>query len=119
MFHADILELYLHRRPDMNLKAKDPVEGTLIFVEVNKVRGFVTINPVLVMISLNANAVIMPNVRGEILNGHFTYDPRLAFLINNHFLAGVGENSATSLFVGHTIHILTGHNIALITTSDV
>jgi hypothetical protein len=71
MLHADILELYLHRRPDVNLKAKDSIEGATIFVEVNEVSGFVTIDPVLVMISSNANAVFMPNIWGEFFYGHF------------------------------------------------
>ena len=119
MLHADILELYLHRRPNMNLKAKDTIKGATIFVEVNEIRSFVTIDPVLVMIPSDANAVLMPNIWGEFLHEHFTDNPRLTLLINDHFLAGVGENSPASLFVGHAIHILTGHNIALITASDI
>ena len=107
MLHADILELYLHRRPNMNLKAKDAIKGATIFVEVNEIRSFVTIDPVLVMIPSDANAVLMPNIWGEFLHEHFTDNPRL------------GENSPASLFVGHAIHILTGHNIALITASDI
>ena len=103
----------------MNLKTKDPAEGTIVFVEVDEVSCLMIFNPVLMMISTNENPVFMPNIRGEFFHGHFTDDPRLAFLINNHFLAGVGENSAASLFVGHAIHVLTRHNIALITASDI
>ena len=119
MFHADILELDLHRRSDMNLKTKDPAEGTIVFVEVDEVSCLMIFNPVLMMISTNENPVFMPNIWGVFFNRNLFDDPRLTFLINNNFLAGVGEDSAALFFVDHSIHILTGHNITLVAASDI
>ena len=77
MFHTDILELNLHGGPDMNLEAEDAFEGAAFFVEINEVGGFVAVDPVLMMVASNPDAVIMPNIWLKLLNLHFPDDPGL------------------------------------------
>ncbi len=56
--------------------------------------GQVPVDPVLVMISPNQHAVVMPLAGGEFLDRHRPNNPRLAFGVDDYFLTSMRQNAA-------------------------
>ena len=71
----DVAELDFHGWADVDLKAEDSFEGAAFGIEVDEVGGLVVVDPVLVMVSANEDAVVMPDVWFEFFDGNFSGDP--------------------------------------------
>ena len=120
VFEEDIAELDFHGGTDVDLEAKDSFEGASFFIEVDEVGGLVAVDPVLMVVSTDEDAVVVPHVGLEFFDGYFSDDPRLSFLIDDDFLSGVGEDSAAAFVVEHAVLVRwVWHDVALVAGDDV
>ena len=120
VFEENIAKLDFHGGTDVDLEAKDSFEGAAFFIEVDEVGGLMAVDPVLVVVSTDKNAVVVPHVGLEFFDRYFSDNPRFPFLIDDDFLSGIGENSSATFVIDHAVLVRwVLHNVELVTGDDV
>lgn len=120
VFDEDVLELNFHGRPHVNLHPENSIEDATFGIEINQLSGLVSIDPMPVVIALNDDFVVVPDVGFELLDRHFSHNPGLSFGIDDGFLPGVGQNASPPLFIDHPIEFLgAGYDVALVACGDI
>ena len=77
------------------------------------------IDPVPMMVSLDENSILVPLVGREFPERKFAHNPGLPLGVDDHPLAGVGEDAAAALLVEHAVVVGSGgDDIALVAGDD-
>ena len=116
---AEVFVFDLEGGAGVELEGEHAFEGAAVFIEVDEVGGGVAVDPVLVVVAADEDAVVVPFVGGEFFEGEGGDDPGLAVWGDDHFFVGVGEHAAAFFFEEHAIvGGIIGDDIALV-ASDV
>jgi hypothetical protein len=108
-----------HRRADVHLHPQHPVQPPPFLIEIAHVDRLMPVDPVLVMISLDEHAVVVPFARRELLDRQFADNPGLCFGIDDDLLARVSEDPPATFFIQHPVVVgSVRNNVALIPGDD-